>query len=87
MNAKLLTFSLLLPAVAWAEPPLAEFAGGAIPDDARAALREAFYEEVTLLGDPALAPRPSGIAKLKMDELVQKYPQLTSPVAMQARPG
>jgi hypothetical protein len=64
-----------LAGAAHAEPPLAEFAGGTISDGERAQLRDAFYEEVTLLGARALVPRPAGIAKLKMDQVVAGAPQ------------
>ncbi len=64
-----------IAAPAFAEPPLDEFAGGAIPDDVRAAMRDALAEEVDLLGGKALAPRPAGIAKLKMDEVARRFPQ------------
>ncbi|MSP59618.1 MAG: hypothetical protein EXR72_04610 [Myxococcales bacterium] len=69
---------LLFPSLALAEPALEEFQGGTIPEDARQAMREALVEEVPLLGEQALAPRPAGVAKAKMDDVAKRFPQVAA---------
>ena len=74
-EARTVVRSPCFPSLARAEPALEEFSGGAITDEVRGAMREALYEEVPLLGEPALAPRPAGLAKLRMDDVAARYPE------------
>ncbi|HEY3358131.1 MAG TPA: tetratricopeptide repeat protein [Polyangia bacterium] len=62
-----------LPAVAPAFPALRE-PPGPVPDEVRAALREALSEEVPLLGAQAIAPRPAADAKARLLEVAQRFP-------------
>ncbi|HEX2571169.1 MAG TPA: tetratricopeptide repeat protein [Polyangia bacterium] len=63
---------------ALAQPRFEEPVGGVIPEDARAALRAALYEEVPLLGDKALAPRPATLARAVLQDVAQRFPQVAA---------
>jgi predicted Zn-dependent protease len=73
MRALVALVLVSLPALAPAFPALRE-PPGPVPDELRAALREAVAEETPLLGTRALAPRPAPEARARLAEVAQRFP-------------